>query len=302
MKIIFMGTPDFAVRSLKRIYNDGHEIMCVITQEDKPGNRGMKTIFNPVKDFASSHDITVLQPATLKDEKTIESIRRSNCDLIVVVAYGKFLPKEILDIPPLGCINIHGSLLPKYRGASPIQHAVLNGEKETGVTSQFISERMDAGDIIFTEKTHIGDDETSGDLFIRLSLMGAELLSKTINALSQNTAVRIPQNDDEATYAPLLTKEMTMIDWNKKAFEIKCKVRALNPRPAAKMEFCNKILKVFSVDITQNKTNLTPGSIISSEKPGLEIACSDGTVLLNEIQSPGGKRMHASEFIKGFRG
>ena len=302
MKIIFMGTPDFAVRSLKRIYNDGHEIMCVITQEDKPGNRGMKTIFNPVKDFASSHDIPVLQPATLKDEKTIESIRRSNCDLIVVVAYGKFLPKEILDIPPLGCINIHGSLLPKYRGASPIQHAVLNGEKETGVTSQFISERMDAGDIIFTEKTHIGDDETSGDLFIRLSLMGAELLSKTINALSQNTAVRIPQNDDEATYAPLLTKEMTMIDWNKKAFEIKCKVRALNPRPAAKMEFCNKILKVFSVDITQNKTNLTPGSIISSEKPGLEIACSDGTVLLNEIQSPGGKRMHASEFIKGFRG
>ena len=299
MRIAFMGTPEFSVKSLERLYRDRHDIVGVFTQIDKPRNRGMKINFSPVKEFALSHDTTVYQPTTLRDGSFAEIVTKLQCDLIVVVAYGKLLPKEILSIPSRGCINIHGSVLPKYRGASPIQHAVINGDKETGVTSMYISEEMDAGDIILVKKTAISEDETSLDVSNRLSVLGAELLSETIDAISSNEAKRIPQKYTEATYAPMLTKEMAPIDWTKDALTIKNQVRGLIPWPIATMELNGKVLKVFKVEASGIVSGKDPGSIVSCDNRVLEIACADGTVIINEIQAPGGKRMHTSDYIRG---
>jgi len=295
MRIVFMGTPEFARKSLERLYKDGHDITGVFTQADKPRSRGMKLSYSPVKELALKHGSTVYQPSKLSAE-IFESI---DCDLIAVVAYGKLLPKEILEIPAFGCINIHGSLLPKYRGASPVQHAILCGEKETGVTSMYLSEGMDAGDILYTRTTQIGEDETAGELFERLSIMGAELLSFTIDMIGRGEAASSPQSHEEATYAPLLTKEISPIDWSKSAYEIKCKVRGLIPWPVATMELGGKVLKVFSVDITANQTSTTPGTVISSGKSRLEVVCADGTVIINELQAPGGRIMSAAEYLRG---
>ena len=299
MKIVFMGTPVFAVKSLERLYNDGYDIACVFTQADKPRNRGMKTSFSPVKEFASIRDIPVHQPLTLKDNKSADIIRETGCDLIVVVAYGKLLPKEILTIPPLECINIHGSLLPKYRGAAPVQHTIINGEKITGVTSQYISEAMDAGDIILTKSTDIGDDETSLQLSERLSDLSAELLSETVEAIASGTVKRYPQDHNEATYAPLLTKDMSPVDWTKSAYQIKNKVRGLIPWPVATMSLNNETLKIYAADADERDSGKKPGSIISSGSFGIEIACGNGTLTVKELQAPGGKRMYAAEYIKG---
>jgi len=299
MKIIFMGTPDFAVKSLERLYADGHDVVYVFTREDKPRNRGMKLSFSPVKELAVSHGTPVYQPTTLKNEEVVELIKSTGCDLIVVVAYGKILPKEILEIPPFGCINIHASILPKYRGASPIQHAVLAGDKETGVTSMFLAEHIDSGDILLIKRTDIGENETSGDLFNRLSVLGAELLSETINMIAGDTLKRIPQNLDEVTYAPLLSKEMSLIDWTESAYKIKCKVRGFNPWPIASTDINGTLIKIYSVDITENLSPLSPGTVISTDNNGIEIACSDGTVIIKELQAPGGKRMSAADYIRG---
>jgi len=299
MKIVFMGTPEFAAESLKRLYNDGHDIVGVFTQADKPKNRGMKMSYSPVKELALLHGTPVYQPLTLKDDKAAEVIKELKCDLVVVVAYGKILPKEILEIPPLGCINIHGSILPKYRGAAPIQHAIINGEIETGVTSMYISEEMDAGDIIFIKKIDICDDETSADLFTKLSLSGAELLSETVSAIADKTAPRIPQSSSEVTYAPLLTKETSPIDWTKNASEIKNLVRGLYPWPVATMELGGIVIKVFSVDIKNIFTGADPGNIVSHGPEGIEVACADGTVIIKEVQAPNGKRMQASDYLRG---
>ena len=294
-----MGTPEFAAESLRELYKHGHDVVAVFTQPDRPKNRGMKMSFSPVKQLALEHNTPVYQPTSLKDNDSADIIRKLQCDLIVVVAYGKMITKEILAIPPLGCINIHGSILPKYRGASPIQHAILNGETETGVTSMYLSEEMDAGDIILIKKTPIEKDETSDDLFHRLSILGAELLIETISAIESETAVPIRQNHTDATYASLLTKDMSPIDWTKSAHEIKCMVRGLLPWPTATMILDDKTIKVFSVDITPTKTNLNPGDIVSVGEQGIEIASSDGTVIIKELQAPGGKRMHAADFLKG---
>jgi len=301
MRIVFMGTPDFAVKSLERLYNDGHEIAGVFTGADKPKNRGLKPGISPVKELALLKGTPVYQPNTLNDAESADNIRKLNCDLIVVVAYGKKLPNEILDIPPLGCINIHGSILPKYRGASPIQHAVLNGETETGVTSMYIAEEMDAGDILFIKQTKIGDDETSLDLFERLGNLGADLLSETISAINTGTAKRLKQNINEVTYAPLLTKDMSPIDWNKPAKAIKAQVRGLIPWPVASMQLDGCLLKIFSVDIKESKQDKPPGSIISLGKQGIEVACSDGTVIIKEVQAAGGKKMPASDYLRGHK-
>jgi len=301
MRIIFMGTPEFAVESLKKLYNDGHDIAGVFTQADKRKNRGLKLSFSPVKELALSHNTPVYQPVTLKDGAAAQIIRDVGCELIVVVAYGKILPKEILDIPSLGCINIHGSVLPKYRGPSPIQHAVINGETETGVTSQFIAEEMDAGDIISIKKILIADNDTSEDLFVKLSFTGAKLLSETVRDLKLGLTNRKPQNHNEATYAPLLTKGMAPINWAKSAHSIKCLVRGLIPWPVATMEFNGTVIKVFSVDPTGNKTDALPGSIVSYGTEGIEVACADGTVIVKEVQAPGGKRMPAADYIRGVR-
>jgi len=301
MRIVFMGTPEFAAKSLERLYIDGHDIAGVFTQTDKPRNRGMKLCFSPVKELALAHNTPVFQPVTLKDGVAAGIMRELECDLMALVAYGKILTKEIIDLPPYGSINIHGSILPKYRGASPIQHAILNGDTETGVTSQYIAEEMDAGDIILVKKTAIGEDETSEDLFKRLCVLGAELLSETVKAIEKGTAPRKSQNPNEVTYAPKLTREMSPIDWTKNAFEIKNKVRGLSPWPAATMELDGKILKVFSVDITDKKTNEAPGNVISTGKEGIELACADGSVFVREVQAPSGKKIPAADYLRGCR-
>ena len=294
-----MGTPEFAAKSLEQLYRDGYDIAGVFTQADKPKNRGMKLSYSPVKELAVSRGTTVYQPNTLKDKNALEIIKNLHCDLIVVVAYGKLLPQEILDIPPLGCINIHASILPKYRGAAPIQHAILCGETETGVTSMYLSAAMDSGDIISIKKTAIGENETSTDLFEKLSILGAQLLSETVAEISKGSANRVSQNPDEVTYAPLLRKDMSPIDWSKSAHEIKCAVRGLQPWPVATMELGGQTLKVFEVDVTKTSTGETSGSIISYGEHGIEIACADGTVIVKQIQASGSKRMSAADYLRG---
>jgi len=294
-----MGTPEFARKPLERLYEDGHDIAGVFTQADKPKNRGMKTSAGPVKELALSHGTPVFQPATLKDGEALRILTELRCDMITVVAYGKMLPKEILELPPFGCINIHGSLLPKYRGAAPIQHAIINGETETGVTSQYMAEEMDAGDILYTKKTSISETDTSADLFGRLSLLGAELLSETVFAVSSGEAVRIPQDRSEATYAPLLTREMSPVDWSDTPFNIRRKVNGLNPWPAASAVFDDVNIKIYAVDIREGATGHKNGDIISAGQHGLEIACSGGSVIIKEMQAPNGKRMSVAEYIRG---
>jgi len=299
MRIVFMGTPRFAASSLERLYEEKYDIAAVFSQPDKARNRGMKTSFSPVKELALKHGTPVFQPETLRDGKSYSILKDLKCDIIVVVAYGKLLPKEILDLPPLGCINIHASLLPKYRGAAPIQWAILNGENETGVTSMYMSEKMDEGDMIFSEKTKICENETAGELFVRLGDLGAKLLCETINAIENNTAPRIPQNHNEATYAPFIERTHSAIDWTKTAREIKQKVLGLHPWPTATAEWGGVVYKIHSVDICESGTSGKPGEIVSKSDGKLEIACQNGTVIINEIQAPGAKRMNISDFLRG---
>ena len=301
MRLVFMGTPDFAVPSLKRIYDDGHDVAAVLTQPDKPSRRGMKMSFSPVKELALERGTPVYQPASLKDGDITAVLHELKCQLIAVVAYGKLLTREMLELPPLGCINIHGSLLPKYRGAAPIQWAIINGERETGVTSMYMAEKLDAGDVLLTKKTPIGGDETAGDLFERLGEMGAGLLSETIDAIICGNAAPKPQDDNSATFAPPLVREMSPIDWNNTAFNIKCKVRGLNPWPVASAEWGGTVYKIFSVDIgdTALSSQKKPGEILSAGSGGLEVACSDGTVKIRELQAPGGRRMPAADYLRG---
>ena len=300
MRVLFMGTPGFAVRPLERLCDEGYDVIGVFTQPDKPRNRGMKVSFSPVKEVAVARGIEVFQPMSLRDSSVQDTIRRLNCDVIAVVAYGKLLPTEILEIPRLGCINIHASLLPKYRGAAPIQWAVLSGETETGVTSMYMAEELDAGDIIFYKSLLIGDDETSGQLHDRLGELGAELLVETLDAISRGSAVRIPQNQSEATFAPPLSKKYSPIDWTETALNIKCKVRGLNPWPVATAEINGTVYKIFSVDIGNKTENLgNPGEILTTGPQGIEIACADATVIIKELQAPGGKRMTAGEYLRG---
>lgn len=294
-----MGTPEFAARALERLYTDGHDIIGVFTQPDKPKNRGLKPQPSPVKALAQSHGTPVFQPQTLRDGTSENELRELKPELIAVVAYGKLLPREILSVPPLGCVNIHGSILPKYRGSAPIQRAVLSGEKTTGVTSMYMAEAMDAGDIIMMKTTDIGENETSGELYGRLSLLGAELLGETVAAIAGGTAPRIPQNDADATFAPPLTKELSPIDWTKTAREIGCQVRGLNPWPLATAELNGTSFKIFSVETTSDITGKTAGTIVTAGKDGIEMACADGTVIIKELQAPGGKRMAAADYLRG---
>ena len=298
MRIVYMGTPEFAKNPLERLYSDGNDIVGVFTQPDRPKNRGMKLAFSPVKEFALEHNIPVYQPDTLRDGQAVEILSKLEIDLIAVVAYGKLLPREILDLPPLGCVNVHASILPKYRGAAPIQWAIINGETETGVTSMYMAEELDAGDVLLTKKTPIGEDETSGQLHDRLSISGAEVLSETVTKIAQGKIVRTPQDNALATFAPQLSKSISQIDWGKTAREIKCKVRGLNPWPVATAEFGGVIYKIFSVDI-EAKSGNAPGEIVSADARGFKIACLDGTINVRELQAPNGKRMSAADYLRG---
>ena len=295
-----MGTPEIAATCLRRLYEDGHDIAAVYTKIDTPKNRGMKLLPSPVKAFAVSHDLPVIQPTTFKDDAAVAELAALQPELICVVAYGKLLPKAVLDIPKYGCINIHASLLPKLRGAGPIQWSILNGDKETGVTAMYLSEGMDEGDMIDTLTTPISDTDTTETLTLRLADLGAELLSKTVSAIGAGTATRIPQDPEKATYAPMLQKAMAPIDWNRSPREISCQVRGMIPWPVATMELSGKPCKVFSVKPLDKTTDKAPGTPIAFTKQGLEMACGGGAVLLvEELQAQGGKRMRAADYLRG---
>ena len=299
MRLVFMGTPLFAVPSLKALVEAGHQVVGAFTQPDKPKNRGMKLIPTPVKALALEHGLRVLQPTSVKSEEVLQSVRELKPELLVVVAYGKILPKALLDIPTVAAINVHSSLLPKYRGAAPINWAVLNGEEETGVTIQHLGEELDAGDIIWTKKTPIDPQEDAGELYQRLALLGAQALSEAVAALAAGTAPRIPQVGDPGPYAGMLSREMSAIDWNKTAKEIVNQIRGLIPWPCASMELEGKRLKVYRGSVG-GSTAATPGTVVSAGKQGIAVAAGDGqTVVITQLQPEGGKRMAADAYLLG---
>ena len=308
MKIIFMGTPDFARDSLEAVYNAGYEIIGVVTNRDRPKGRGMKMIPSPVKEFALEKELKIYQPEKVKNNiEFIDEIKSLNPDVICVVAYGKILPEEILNIPKLGCINVHGSLLPKYRGAAPIQWAILNGDKETGVTTMYMDKGMDTGDMILKEKVTIGEDETTGELWDRLSKIGGELLVKTLEQIEARTAPREKQGEDY-TMAPMLNKDMAKIDWeNKSAIEVKNLVRGLNPIMGAYTFWNGKKIKFWKVDIAKeneimvdNLETLKNGTVVvSNPKDGLYIKTKKGIIKVLEIQGENAKRMPIGDFLRG---
>lgn len=299
MKLVFMGTPNFAAASLQRLYDDNRDVACVFTKPDKPQNRGMKLAISPVKALALQYGTPVYQPETLRDGEAESFLRELKPDILVAVAYGKILPKSLLALPPLGCVNIHGSILPKYRGSAPIQWAVLNGEAETGVTSMYMAPEMDAGDIIMTKKTPIGEDETSGELFDRLAGLGAALLGETLDAIEAGTAARQPQDDSAATCAPPIKKDQCPIDWTKSRREILCQIRGLNPWPLSTAEFGGKIFKIFKAVSKESESVPAPGTIVSADADGIAVAAGDGVVVIKELQAPGGKRMAAADYLRG---
>lgn len=300
MRIVFMGTPDFAAASLKKLLDEKYDVVGVFTQPDKPRNRGMQMSFSPVKELAVEHNIPVFQPIKLRDGEALKVITELKPDILVVVAYGRILPDDILAAAPLGAINVHASLLPKYRGSAPVQWAVLNGDKITGVSTMYLASEMDTGDVIYTDETEIGEFETSGELFDRLMVMGAELLDKTLRDIDNGTAPRTAQNHAEASYVTMLDKSMCPIDWNRTPREVNKWICGLQPWPVATAEIGGEVFRVFKAEYTDNKTEKSPGSIVSAGKKGIEFACLNGeTLLITELQAPGKKRMKASDYLLG---
>lgn len=296
MRIVFMGTPDFAVPSLQALIDAGHDVCAVYTQPDKPQGRKQILTAPPVKTLALEHDIPVFQPNTLKNEDEQARLRELAPEVIIVVAYGKLLPKAVLDIPPHGCINVHGSLLPRWRGAAPIQWAVIAGDEMAGVTTMQMAEGLDTGDMLLTYETKVGEKETAGELFDRLAQSGAELLTQTLVKLDEITPR--PQDDAQSCYAHMLDKQMAVIDWSKSAHEIDCLIRGLNPWPIALTTLSGERLKVFAAEKANG--NGEPGTVLEADpKKGLTVACGEGALKLIEIQLVGGKRMKATDFLRG---
>lgn len=317
LNIIFMGTPDFARESLKAIYEAGHNILAVVTNPDKPKGRGMKLIPSPVKEFAIEKNLKIYQPLKVRNnEDFIGEIKSLNPDVICVVAYGRILPKELLDIPKMGCINVHGSLLPKYRGAAPIQWSVLNGDKETGITTMYMDVGMDTGDMILKEKVKIGEDETTGELWDKLSKVGAKLLVETLEKIERGIAPREKQGED-FTLAPMLSKDMAKINWEEmNAEKIKNLVRGLNPIMGAYSELEGKKVKFWKVNVVNLKdlsqkfpelkeyeyrmNGLAPGTVLfADEKNGLYINAIDGIIKVLEIQGENAKKMLINDYLRG---
>ncbi|MBQ4145448.1 MAG: methionyl-tRNA formyltransferase [Clostridia bacterium] len=297
MKILFMGTPDFAAVCLDAIIKKGHSIVGVVSQPDKPRGRGHKLMPPPVKECAMEKDIPVYQPVTLKDGIFEEVLNETKPELIVVVAYGKILPKYILDYPKYGCVNVHASLLPKYRGAAPIQWSIINGEEKTGITTMYMAEGLDTGDMILKAETPIGKTETYGELHDRLSVIGAELLIETIEKIENGTAPREEQNDAESCYASMILKETGHIDWNKNTDEILNLIRGLNPMPMSFALYDTVPMKIIVAEKMTGKG--TPGEILQVDKNGILVATGDGAILIKEIQMQGSKRMEVSSYING---
>ena len=298
MRVVFMGTPDIAATCLKKVLADGFDVVGVYTQPDRPKGRGMKMVYSPVKEVALAAGIPVFQPENFRADEDVEALRALNPDIVAVVAYGRILPQRVLDIPTCGCVNIHASLLPQYRGSAPYQWAVLDGCKETGVTAQHMVREMDAGDIIDVAKTCIGENETAGELLERLAVLGADLLSSVLKrAASGDKCCGCAQCPDDVTFAPMLDKSMCPIDWNKTAQQVHNQVRGLHPWPVATMELKGQKFKVHATRIVEGKGN--PGQILGLTKTGLVIACGEGAVEILQLQAEGGKRMAAPDYFRG---
>ena len=297
MRVVFMGTPDIAATCLKKIIADGFEVVGVYTQPDRPKNRGMKLSFSPVKEVALAHNLPVFQPENFREDEAVSPLRELKPDVIAVVAYGRILPQKVLDIPHLGCINIHASLLPQYRGSAPYQWAVLDGLKKTGVSAQYMALKMDAGDVIDAAETPIGENETAGELLDRLAILGAQLLSDVLQKVEKGEATAIPQNEENVTFAPMLDKSMCPIDFTKTAQQVHDHVRGLHPWPVATMELQGKWFKVHQTVTVDGKGK--PGEILALTKTGLVIACGEGAVEIRSLQAEGGKRMNAPDYFRG---
>lgn len=300
MNIVFMGTPDFSVPCLKAIIEAGHNVSAVFTQPDKPKNRGHKMMFTPVKECAVQNNIPVYQPLSLRKgedaESSMNTLKELNPDCIVVVAYGQILPKSILELPQYGCINVHASLLPRYRGAAPIQRCIIDGEKETGVTTMYMAEGLDTGDMILSEKLPIDEKMTASELHDRLSEMGARLIVETLKQVEEGTAPRTPQTDENTCYASMLTKEMCRIDFNKPLETVYNHIRGLSSSPCAFTTLGDKRLKVYFAEKTDMKSGLPCGTAADDS---FGIVCADGVIRFTDIQLEGGKRMNASDFLRG---
>ena len=297
MRVVFMGTPDIAATCLKRIMEDGFDVVGVYTQPDRPKGRGMKMVFSPVKELAIAHNIPVFQPENFRDDADVQVLRDLKPDVCAVVAYGRILPQRVLDIPVLGCVNIHASLLPQYRGSAPYQWAVLDGLAETGVTAQHMALKMDAGDIIDVAKTPIGENETAGELLDRLAVLGAELLSNTLRRFENGKPAGAPQDEAQVSFAPMLDKSMCPIDWTRTAQQVHNHVRGLNPWPTATATIGGTFFKVHSTVVVEGSG--TPGQILGLTKTGLRVACGQGAVEIRVLQAEGGKRMSAPDYFRG---
>ena len=300
MRVVFMGTPDFAATSLERLLQDGFDVCAVYTRADKARGRGMELSFSPVKELALRHGIPVFQPATLRGGEEAERIRTLDVDVIAVVAYGMLLPDDVIRSARYGAVNLHGSILPKYRGAAPIQWAVLNGDRKTGLSTFYLCSEMDAGDLIYTEETEIGEFETSGELFDRMKVQGAALLSRTLRDIGRGAAPRVPQDHSMASSVSRLDKSLSPIDWNRTPREIVKHICGLQPWPVATMELQGTVCRVFGAAYTDTETEAIPGTIVSAGNAGIEIACAGGkTLLITELQAPGKRRMAAGDYLRG---
>ena len=297
MRVVFMGTPDIAATCLKQILSDGFDVVGVYTQPDRPKGRGMKLVASPVKEVALEYDLPVFQPENFREEETVEQLKNLKPDVVAVVAYGRILPQKVLDLAPLGFINIHASILPQYRGSAPYQWAVLDGLKETGVTAMYLCREMDAGDMIDVSTTPIGPDETAGQLLDRLAELGAKLLSKTLRRVEAGDAKGTPQEHEKATYAPMLDKSMCPIDWTKTAQQIHDQVRGLHPWPVATAELAGTKFKIHATAVLEGCGE--PGKILGLSKTGLQVACGEGIIEIRSLQAEGGKRMAAPDYFRG---
>ena len=295
-----MGTPDISATCLKKILADGFEVVGVYTQPDRPKGRGMKLVASPVKEIALANHIPVFQPENFKSEESVAELAALKPDVCAVVAYGRILPQKVLDIPTKGCINIHTSLLPQYRGSAPYQWAVLDGLTETGVSSMYLSAGMDEGDIIDVAKTPIGENETAGELLDRLAVLGADLLSKTLGRMAEGDVPGVPQDGSQVSYAPMLDKTMCPIDWSKPAQAVHNQVRGLHPWPVATAEIGGTKFKIHQTVLVNETTGKAPGTPIELNKKGLRMACGGGTVIeIRSLQAEGGKRMAAPDYFRG---
>lgn len=299
MRVIFMGTPDFSVGTLQALIDAGHEVVLVVTQPDKPKGRGKSMQFPPVKEAALEHGIEVYQPRRVREPECVEYLRSFDADIIVVVAFGQILPKEILEMPKYGCVNVHASLLPKYRGAAPIQWAVINGEKVSGVTTMRMDEGLDTGDMILKEEVVLDEKETGGSLFDRLSGVGAKLCVRTLEAIEDGTAIYTKQDHAATTKTTLIKKQFGIIDWNKPAAEIECLIRGLNPWPSAYTYLNGKTLKIWAAAVKDETSDKEPGELTEVTKHSVGVQTGDGILMLEEVQLEGKKRMSADAFLRG---